>query len=178
MNLQKDEKKFWQRYFRIEKLENIPKEWPTIGGYGFGDEAFDDYFYYISLRVSNVYEIYLKDSLVTDEGVKHMTNFTSLKKLYLRKHAAITQKSIPYFNQMASLQSLNITKTTITLTHLSENLNNQQLTEVFLDSNEEDTEESILEKGFLLKECMPNCAIYLDTSYITDSFGNAATPIF
>ena len=57
MNLQKQEKKFWQRYFRIEKLDAIPKEWKIIGGVSFGDEQFDDYFYYISLRVDMVHEI-------------------------------------------------------------------------------------------------------------------------
>ena len=149
MNLQKEEKKFWQKHFRIEKLENIPKEWATIGGYGYGDEQTDEYFYFISLRVDIVNEIYLKESYVTDEGVKHMTTFKELKKLHLRRHKEITKKSIPYFNKMKSLESLNITKTNITLKDLCKYLKNQSLKEVFLDSKE--NENNILEKGFILK---------------------------
>lgn len=176
MPLTKEEKKFWQRYFRIEKLGDIPIVWPAIGGYGYGDEQFDDYFYFISLRVSVVHEIILKGSYVTDEGVKHMTVFKELKLLYLRKHQAITKKSIPYFNQMKSLESLNITKTNITLTDLCESLNNQSLKEVFIDS--EENEENILEKAFILKERMPNCNIYLDTCFATNILGNPIAPIF
>jgi len=176
MNLTKEEKKFWQRYFRIEKLENIPKEWPLIGGYGFGDDQFDDYFYYISLRVNVVHEIILKESYVTDEGVKHMASFKELRLLYLRKHKEITKKSIPFFNKMESLESLNITLTKITLTDLYDHLNNQSLKEVFLSS--EENEENLLEKAFALKERMPNCNIYLDTCFTTDDFGNSEKPIF
>jgi hypothetical protein len=31
MKLSKEVKKFWQRHFRIEKLEDIPKEMPENG---------------------------------------------------------------------------------------------------------------------------------------------------
>jgi hypothetical protein len=176
MNLQKEEKKFWQKHFRIDKLDEIPKEWDTIGGYGYGDEQTDEYFYFISLRVEIVHEIYLKESYVTDEGVKHMTTFKELKKLYLRKHKEISKVSIPYFNEMKALESLNITKTQITLGDLCEHLNNQSLKEVFLDSEEK--EENIEEKAFILKERMPNCNVYLNCSNSIDVFGNKEKPIF
>lgn len=176
MKLKGEEKKFWQRYFRIEKIEDIPKEWPIIGGYGCGDEQFDEYFYFISLRVDIVHEIILKESYVTDEGVKYMAVFKELKLLYLRKHKEITKKSIPYFNQMKALESLNITRTNITLTDLCDHLNNQSLKEVFLDS--EENEENILDKAFILKQRMPNCNIYLDTCFATDIPGNPIDPIF
>jgi hypothetical protein len=76
---------------------------------------------------------------------------------------------------MESLESLNITKTKITLTDLSESLNNQSLKEIFIDS--EEGEENILEKGFILKERMPNCNIYLDTCFATNILGNPIDPI-
>lgn len=178
MKFSKEEKIFWQKHFRIEKLEDIPNEWQNIGGFGYGNEQTDAYFYFISLRVKIVHEIYIKDSYVTNDGVKFMTNFKELKNLHLRKHDAITKKSIPYFNQMETLERLNITKTSITLTDLCELLNNQSLKEVFLDSNDYDTKENILDKAFLLKERMPNCNIYLDCSDSTDVFGVKETPIF
>ncbi|PKA83898.1 hypothetical protein ATE92_2067 [Ulvibacter sp. MAR_2010_11] len=172
----KEEQKFWQRYFRIEKLEDIPQEWSILGGYGFGDDQTDEYIYFVSLRVPILREIILKESYVTDEGVKHMSVFEELKLLYLRKHKAITKKSIPYFNEMKSLESLNITKTNITLTDLHELLDNQNLREVFIDS--EENEENILEKAFALKERMPNCNIYLDTCFTTENNGDPIDPIF
>ena len=77
---------------------------------------------------------------------------------------------------MNKLESLNVTRTKITLTDLCEHLNNQNLKEVFLDSEED--EQNIEEKAFILKERMPNCNIYLDTSFSTEDNGSPAKPIF
>lgn len=174
MNLLKEEKKFWQRHFRIEKLEDIPKEWGAFKR--IDSEEDDDFFYFLSLRVASILEIHLKQTLVTDEGLKYISKFKDLEILYLRNHHKITKESIPYFNKMDSLVSLNITKTKITLTHLCESLNNQCLKEVFLDS--EVNEVNMDEKAFVLKERMPNCNVYLDTSFKTDVFGNPIKPVF
>ncbi len=174
MNLPKEEKKFWQRHFRIDKLEDIPKQWVELKR--IDSEEDDDFFYFLSLRVASILEIHLKETLVTDEGVKHISQLKDLEILYLRNHYKITKESIPYFNKMESLESLNITKTNITLTDLCELLENQSLKEVFLDS--EENEKNILEKAFILKERMPNCNIYLDTCFTTDAFGNPEKPIF
>ncbi|MGV8946364.1 MAG: hypothetical protein ACOH1N_08050 [Lutibacter sp.] len=174
MKFSKKEKQFWQSHFRIEKLENIPKE---MTGYTAIDGHEDDEFmFYLSKRVSSIPEIYLKGTLVTDEGVGYISKIQLVKELTLREHSKITKESIPYFNQMQHLESLNITKTKITLTDLCEHLNNQSLKEVFLSSD--DIEKNIEEKGFVLKERMPNCDIYLDTSFTTDVFGNPIKPIF
>ncbi len=174
MNLLKEEKKFWQRHFRIEKLEDIPKEWGTLKRIDSQED--DEFFYFLSLRVTSILEIHLKETLVTDAGIKHISKFKDLEILYLRNHKKITKESIPYFNKMESLESLNITKTKITLTDLCELLNNQSLKELFLDS--EDNEVNILEKAIVLKERMPNCDIYLDTCFTIDNFGNPEKPIF
>lgn len=174
MNLIKEEKKFWKRHFRIEKLEDIPKEWSTLKR--IDSEEDDKFFYFLSLRVTSILEIHLKETLVTDDGIKHISKFKDLEILYLRNHNKITKESIPYFNEIKSLQSLNITKTKITLTDLCKSLNNQSLKEVFISS--EGSEENIEEKAFVLKERMPNCDVYLDTSFKTDVFGNPEKPIF
>ncbi|WP_139256897.1 hypothetical protein [Flavobacterium granuli] len=174
MKLSKEEKKFWQRHYRIEKAEDIPERWVVFKEVD--SDCDDEFFYFFSLRVKSIVEFHLKESLVTDEGVKYICGFKELSSLYLRNHDGITKASIPYFNQMKDLKSLNITKTKITLSDLCENLNNQNLRELFLSS--EETEENILEKGFLMKERMPNCNIYLDTSFTTDVSGKAIKPIF
>lgn len=174
MKLSKEEKKFWQRHFRIDKAENIPSKLNIFKEVD--SDCDDEFFYFLSLRITSIAEIHLKESQITDQGVKYISIFKGLTTLYLRKHDEVTKASIPYFNQMMNLKSLNITKTKITLSDLCENLNNQNLREIFLSS--EDTEENILEKGFIMKERMPECNIYLDTSFITDVFNNPIKPIF
>ncbi|MGW8124031.1 hypothetical protein ACV07N_15335 [Roseivirga echinicomitans] len=174
MNLLKEENKFWQRHFRIEKLEDIPQAW--TGYKSIDSDNDDEFFYFFTLRVSSILEIHLKETLVTDEGIKHISKLKDLETLYLRNHSKITKSSIPFFNEMRSLQSLNITKTEITLSDLSACLNNQSLKEVFLDSDND--EESILEMGLILKERMPACSIYLNTSFTTDVFDHPIAPIF
>ena len=170
----KEEKKFWQRHYGIEKANKIFSNWFAFKSIG-GNEN-DDFFYFFTLRVTSITDLVLNESLISDHGVVHFCNFTALKHLHLRNHKTITKKSIPYFNNMACLESLNITKTKITLTDLSNSLNNQTLKEVFLDSEENESDIDV--KAFILKERMPNCNIYLDCNYTTDSFGNIEKPIF
>lgn len=174
MKLSKEEKKFWQRHFRIENANNIPPKWAIFKE--IDSDCDDEFLYFLSLRVTSITNIHLKESLVTDEGVKYIAGFKDVTTLYLRTHDNITKASIPYFNQMKDLKSLNITKTKITLSDLCENLNHQNLREIFLSS--EETEENTTEKGFILKERMPKCSVYLDTSFTTDVFDNPIKPIF
>lgn len=170
----KEEKKFWQRHFRIEKLDDIPDKWGTLKRTD--TDVDDDFFYFLSLRVTSILEIHLKATRITDDAIKYISNFKDLETLYLRGHDKITKDSIPYFNKMESLVRLNITKTKITLTDLCEAINNQSLREVFVSS--EANENKIVEKAFILKERMPECDIYLDASAKTDVFGNPEKPIF
>ncbi len=173
MKLSKEEKKCWQRHYRIEKLQDIPTE--MTGFSSIDGDADDELMYYFAKRVS-IPEMYLKCTLVTDEGVSHISKIKHLKELSLIDHRNVTKASIPYINQMQHLETLNILKTEITLADLCENLNNQNLKTVFVSS--EENEENIDGKAFLLKERMPKCDIYLDTYYLTDAFGNAEKPIF
>ncbi|UFK98562.1 hypothetical protein [Kaistella faecalis] len=174
MKLSKEEKKFWQRYYRIEKADHIPTHWGRLKSKDsdFGDE----FFYFLSLRVISIEEIYLTDSLITDVAVSYMTNFKGLKSLFLRKNRYLTSASLSYFNQMQELEILNITRTPITLDDLCDYLENPNLKEVFVDS--EDSEEAVLEKGLILKEKMPGCNVYLNCSHSTNVFGNFEKPIF
>jgi hypothetical protein len=169
MKFSKKEKQFWQTHYHFDKPSQLHEDWQQIWSVH-GNEK-DDFFYFFTLRVTSITEVHLKETLITDKAVEYMTKFKALQHLYVRRHANITKASIPFINEMKSLESLNITKTKITLTDLSEQLNNQSLKEVFLDS--EENEENILENAFILKERMPNCNIYLDTS---DSIGEK--PIF
>ena len=174
MNFTKQEKQFWQRHYHFDKPSAIPTDWQQVWSVD-GNED-DDFFYYFTLRVATITDVHLKDTLITDAAVEHMLKFKGLKNLFLRSHDDITKASIPFFNQMENLESLNITKTNLTLTDLSDGLNNQSLKQVFLSS--EENEKDIEEKALILKERMPNCDIYLDVSHTVDVFGNPEKPIF
>lgn len=173
MKLSKEEKKVWQKHYRIEKLKDIPTE--MLGFSCIEGDADDELMFCFAKRVS-IPEMYLKCTDVTDEGVKHISKIHNLKYLTLADHIKVTKASIPYFNEMQLLESLNIINSEITLSDLCESLNNQNLRTVFVSS--EDNEENIAEKGFLLKERMPKCDIYLNTYFTTDAFGNLEKPIF
>src|SRR5690606_38413832 len=113
LKFSKEEKKFWQRHFRIQNPSAIKSEW---GRYeGIDSEEDDAFFRLLSLRVSSIHELHLKETLITDEALHYISKFENLSILYLRRHRNITKKSIPFFNEMAALKSLNITKTQITL---------------------------------------------------------------
>ncbi|MDN3723693.1 hypothetical protein QRD02_04815 [Aequorivita sp. SDUM287046] len=173
MKLSKEEKKCWQRHYRIEKLQDIPTE---MSGFSSIDgDADDELMFYFAKRVS-IPEMYLKCTDVTDEGVKHISSIRNLKELTIADHINVTKASIPYFNEMRHLESLNIIHSEITLSDLCESLNNQNLKTLFVSS--EENEENIVEKGFILKERMPKCDVYLDTYFVTDGSGNPETPIF
>lgn len=161
MKFSKEEKKFWQTHYHFDKPSQLHENWQQIWSVD-GNED-DEFFYFFTLRVTSIIDVHVKQSLITDKAVEYFTKFEKLENLYLRKHENITKASIPFFNEMQHLERLNITKTKITLTDLYEHLDNQSLKEVFLDS--EDNEENILEKAIVLKERMPNCNIYLDTSH-------------
>jgi hypothetical protein len=170
----KEEKKFWQTHYHFDKPSQLFENWQQIWSVHGAEN--DDFFYFFTLRVLTITEVHLKETQITDKAIEYMTKFKKLENLYVRRHENITKASIAFINQMECLKSLNITKTQIRLTDLCEELNNQSLKEVFLDSTE--NEENILEKAFILKERMPNCDIYLDTSDTIDAFGIKEKPIF
>lgn len=174
MKFSKEEKKFWKTHYHFDKPSQLHENWSQIWSVDSNHD--DEFFYYFSLRVTSIVEVHLKDTFITDLAVEYMTKFKNLKILFLRKHDHITKASIPFFNQMQNLKYLNITRTKITLKDLCESLNNQNLKEVFLDS--EENENNLEEKAFILKERMPNCNIYLDCSDSIDAFGNQEKPIF
>jgi hypothetical protein len=174
MKFSKEEKKFWQNHYHFDKPSHLYPNWWQIWSVDGSED--DDFFYFFTLRVTSITQVHLKQTLISDKALEYIAKFKNLQSLYLRKHEKITKASIPLFNEMNCLEILNITKTKITLTDLCDNLNNQSLKQVFLDS--EENEQNIEEKAYILKERMPNCDIYLDCSDTIDVFGNTEKPIF
>ena len=155
MKFSKKEKQFWQTHYHFDKPSQLHENWEQI--YAVDSNQDDDFFYFFTLRVTSIVDVYLKDTLISDKAVEYMLKFENLKSLFLRRHENITKASIPFFNEMKFLENLNVSRTQITLTDLCENLNNQSLKEVCL--NAEENEENLEEKLAILKERMPNCEI-------------------
>lgn len=113
---------------------------------------------------------------MTDMGVTHLTKIHFLEVLTIQRTEQVNKESIAHFNQMPYLKRLNIAKTKIALSDLAESLDNPNLQEVFLSS--EEVEHNMEEKALILKERMPQCNIYLDCNETSDVFGNPEKPIF
>lgn len=174
MRFSKEEKKFWQRNYQIEYVDEISADWTFFKSVD--SDVDDGFFYMFTLRVNTIVEVYLKDTLITDKSVAYFLNFKGLEDLNIRKNSSITKACIPFINQMDHLESLNLDRTQITLTDLCEQLDNKNLKKVYISSDED--EENIEEKAFVLKSKMPNCDVYLNCSHTTDVFGNKQKPIF
>jgi len=170
----REEKKFWQRNYHIEKPDNIPADWHSF--HSADSDCDDEFFYFLSLRVHSLQDIYLKSSVITDQAIEYMLNFKNLHSLFLRKNRLLSNGSIKYFNQMKNLRRLDITATGINLAGLRDYLDNPVLRKIFIDSDE--SEEEIEEKASILKLMVPDCKIYLNCSHSTDVFGNPEKPIF
>lgn len=156
MKFSKKEKQFWQKHYHFDKPQ-LHENWEQIRSVDSNHD--DEFFYFFTLRVTSITDVYLKGTLITDKAVEYMTKFEKLQSLFLRRHQNITKESIPFFNKMEDLESLNVSKTKITLTDLCEHLNNQSLQEVYLDP--EVGEKNLEEKVSILRKIMPNCEVYL-----------------
>lgn len=158
MKFSKKEKQFWKRHYHFDKPSQLHENWEQVWSVDSNHD--DEFFYFFTLRVTSIIDVYLKNTLITDKAVEYMTLFTNLQSLVIRRHPNITKASIPFINVMKRLEILNVTKTKITLTDLCENLNNPTLKEVELNADE--NEENIEKKLLILKERMPHCEITLN----------------
>ena len=159
MHLKGKEKHFWRNRFGIGNLADIPLE--TAGFRGIDDETDDEFLEYITSRIPIIHELYFKFTLITDEGVKYISNSQKLKQLTLRDHKNITNKSIPYLNKLIDLEYLDILKTKIQLEDLPGLFHLQNLKELHISSENLDRE-YLLEQIITSKEILTNCIIYVN----------------
>lgn len=163
MKLKGAEKHFWWNFGHITDSKNIPTELP---GYTSIDSTCDDEFFAIlTAKVNVIHSIYLKETLVSDEGVKHISNIKQLKSLTLMKHENITRACLPYLNKLADLEYLDIWRTGIKLEDLSALTNLKKLKELYVSFNGEEREadrDIILETLIPIEVLFPGCEIYVD----------------
>ncbi|KIA99566.1 hypothetical protein OA93_05260 [Flavobacterium sp. KMS] len=159
MHLKGKEKYFWRSNFDIGNLAAIPSE---IDGYKAIDtELDDDFLFTMTSRIPSIHRLYFKFNLITDEGVRHISNIKNLRELTLREHEKITNKSIPYLNKLVDLEYLDILKTEIHLEDLPGLFNLQKLKELYVSSENIDRE-YLLEHVITMKEILPNCVLYIN----------------
>jgi Leucine-rich repeat (LRR) protein len=161
MKLKGREKVFWWHFGHITDSKNIPTELPGFTSIDSEDD--DEYLAMLLAKVSVIRYIYLKETNVTDEGVKLISSVKQLKYLTLMKHENITKECLPYLNKLTSLEYLDIWKPKIRLEDLSVLTDLKNLRELYISPNDEENEsdkETILEKVIKAEETLPGCAIH------------------
>lgn len=159
MHLKGKEKHFWRNRFNIGSLADIPLE--TDGFRGIDDDTDDDFLFYVTSRILIIHELYFKFTLITNKGVKYISNVQKLKRLTLRDHKNITNESVPYLNKLVNLEYLDIIKTKIQLEDLPGLFNLQNLKELYVTSENVDRE-YFLGHVITMKGILPNCILYIN----------------
>jgi hypothetical protein len=158
MNLSKEEKKFWQRHYRIEKSADIPQEMNAV--LSIDSDLDDDYIFHVTSRVPIIRAFDLENTDITDEGIKLISKVKHVEKLELKDSRKITKDCLQYINHLKELTILNLMKTSITPDDVLVLKDLQNLKELYLSSDEDETYYS--EKANQLKEVLPDCEIYIN----------------
>lgn len=169
MKLKGIEKQFWWNFGQIKDSKDIPTE--VSGVSGVDDPNYnDDYFAMLTDKVKIMHAIYLKETYITDEGVKHISKLQGLKSLTLMKHPKITKASLPFLNKLVDLEYLDIWDTEIILEDLAALNQLKNLKEVCIasaikaeDGSFHDLDnDQILEQLIVLEDLFPNCVFWVD----------------
>jgi Leucine-rich repeat (LRR) protein len=155
MKLKGKEKFFWERNFNIKSLAAIPS---AINGItGIDSEHDDDFFSFLSSRVTRVGEIHLRCTNITDEAVKYISKLKNLRELTLKDHRHITKACLPDLNKLTDLEYLDISKNNISIEDLYLLTNLKKLKQLFISSDKPENE--MAEELEKLKTHFPGCAI-------------------
>lgn len=163
--MKKDKKKelyFWKRHFGImnNNLDSIPTEVDRLNLRIQDTEVDDQWLRYIAAKIKIVNRIDLDDTLITDEGIKHLSKLESVKELRLKGCHYITNESLDYLNKLTGLEVLHLAGTQIKLNAIEELISLQNLKKLFLSTS--DSEEIITAKVQALKRLFPQCEIIVN----------------
>jgi Leucine-rich repeat (LRR) protein len=155
MKLKGKEKYFWKKYFNITNAAMIPSNLDGVSG--IDSDHDDQFFFYLTSRVTSIRSIHLRCSQLTDEGVKYISQLKNLKELTLKNHIGVTRKCLPYLNKLSDLEYLDISKNEILLEDLNALTNLINLREIYISSDKQET--PVKEDIQKLKIHFPNCQI-------------------
>ncbi len=155
MKLKGREKYFWERNFNIKSLSDMPERISGIKGI---DSSHDDEFFsYLTSRITQMDAIHLRCTNLTDEGVKYIARVKNLRELTLKDHQHISSASLPYINQLTELEYLDISKNNILLQDLFKLTQLKKLKQLIISSDLEEKE--MQEEMEKLKAHFPGCEI-------------------
>ena len=158
MKENKKEKYFWKRNFNIDLLEDVPIE---INRYNFRDtEVDDEWLFWITLRIKIIHQLDLDNTLVTDEGIKHLSKLESITELRLKGCHSISNACLGDLKKLTGLELLHLGGTAVDLSSIHELKVLKNLKMLLLSSDE--SEEIILEKAAILKGIFPFCEIIIN----------------
>ena len=168
MKITGPEKQFWWLFKRIKNTNKIPEK---LEGFSSVDSVDDDENVgFLIDRIKIIHHIYMKETSLTDAGVKRIGEIKELKTLTLMKHPKITIESLPYLNRLTDLEYLDLWRTNILLKDVHHLTNLKNLKELYLSPTKRTEEgvfpemsnDEILEKVIDLEVLFPKCAIYVD----------------
>ena len=163
-SLKKRELYFWKSNYGISgnQLHLIPKEQHR---FNFRDsEVNDDFLFWLTSRKKIVEQFDLDNSLITNIGVKYLSEMESIKELRLKGCHGIDKGCLGYLNKITSLQLLHIGSTAINLSDIKELKSLQKLKLLLVSSNEGEAE--IKEKVAALKQLLLHCVINVNHNII------------
>ena len=168
MKLKGVDKNFWWNFDHITDSRHIPTELP--GFTSIDAEVDDEYLAILFSAVKTIGSIYLKETQITDEGVKSLSSVRQLRHLTVMKHPGITCESLPYINQLTDLEYLDVWRTGIILEDIRELSQLKKLKELYVSATRVDEDgnypemerEKILEHVIELEDIFPGCAVYVD----------------
>lgn len=169
MKLKGIEKQFWWHFGQITDTKNIPQEIAGVSGIDDPDYN-DEFFEILTSRVGIIHSIYLKETAITDHGVKLIAKVKQLKSLTLMKHTDVTRASLPYLNQLSDLTYLDIWRTDIVLDDLGSLNQLKNLKELYVSSARKAADDTypeldssvILEQVSNIKVLFPQCTFFVD----------------
>ena len=158
MKEKQKEKYFWKRQFNISRLEDIPKE---IKRYNFRDtEVDDEWLFWITASVKVIHQLDLDNTLVTDEGIKHLSKLESITELRLKGCHSISNACLGDLKKLMGLELLHLGGTAVDLSSIHELKALKNLKMLLLSSN--DSVEIIVEKAATFKKIFPSCEIIIN----------------
>jgi hypothetical protein len=169
MKLKGVEKQFWWHFGQITDSKDIPFEVSGISGVDDPDYN-DEYFEMLTDRIKIIHSINLKETALTDKGLKHISKTKQLKSLTIMKHPGITTEALPFLNELADLEYLDIWRTGIVLEDLVA-LNQLKKIKEMHDSSARETQDGlfteldsnlILEQLIELETVFPHCTFFVD----------------
>ena len=157
MKLKGKEKYFWEKNFKLTNAAMIPSHLDGIRG--IDSDHDDQFFFYLTNRVTSIRSIHLRCTQLTDEGVKYISQLKNLKELTLKDHIGITKKCLSDLNKLSDLEYLDISKNEILLEDLYALTNLKNLREIYISSDK--PEAGVKEEIQKLKIHFPNCQIII-----------------